>query len=85
MRNYCHNNLKAYPITFLLGFYVSLIIKRWWAQYELLPWPGVLWHAVVYAIRMVCAIHILPKYVFYLTPGINQFLHPSSGSATSLF
>ena len=27
------------PITFLLGFYVHLIIKRWWEQYCKLPWP----------------------------------------------
>ena len=28
------------PITFLLGFYVTLIVRRWWEQYTLLPWPG---------------------------------------------
>ena len=27
------------PITFLLGLYVSLVVKRWWEQYCLLPWP----------------------------------------------
>ena len=27
------------PITFLLGFYVSLVVKRWWEQYVKLPWP----------------------------------------------
>ena len=27
------------PLTFLLGFYVSLVVKRWWEQYCLLPWP----------------------------------------------
>ena len=27
------------PITFLLGFYVSLVVKRWWEQYSKLPWP----------------------------------------------
>ena len=26
-------------LTFLLGFYVSLVAKRWWDQYRLLPWP----------------------------------------------
>jgi len=26
-------------MTFGLGFYVSLIVKRWWDQYNLLPWP----------------------------------------------
>ena len=27
------------PLTFLLGFYVSLVVKRWWEQYNKLPWP----------------------------------------------
>jgi len=27
------------PLTFLLGFYVSLVVKRWWEQYCFLPWP----------------------------------------------
>jgi len=27
------------PLTFLLGFYVSLVVKRWWEQYCKLPWP----------------------------------------------
>ena len=26
-------------LTFLLGFYVSNIVRRWWTQYQLLPWP----------------------------------------------
>ena len=32
-------NSKALPLTFLLGFYVSLVVKRWWEQYVKLPWP----------------------------------------------
>ena len=27
------------PLTFLLGFYVSLVVRRWWDQYCKLPWP----------------------------------------------
>jgi len=27
------------PLTFLLGFYVSLVVRRWWEQYCKLPWP----------------------------------------------
>ena len=23
----------------MLGFYVSLVVDRWWRQYKLLPWP----------------------------------------------
>ena len=39
LRLYCSLNLSNVPLTFLLGFYVSLIVKRWWTQYNLLPWP----------------------------------------------
>ena len=31
--------MSSIPMTFVLGFYVSLIVKRWWDQYNLLPWP----------------------------------------------
>ena len=36
---YCHDQLSSIPLTFVLGFYVSLIVSRWWSQYTLLPWP----------------------------------------------
>lgn len=29
-------------MSFVLGFYVSLVVKRWWEQYKLLPWPDTL-------------------------------------------
>ena len=32
-------SVAGLPITFLLGFYVSLVVKRWWEQYSKLPWP----------------------------------------------
>merc|ERR1719481_1831261 len=32
-------NSQQLPLTFLLGFYVSLVVKRWWEQYVKLPWP----------------------------------------------
>jgi len=32
-------NSGSLPLTFLLGFYVSLVVKRWWEQYVVLPWP----------------------------------------------
>eukprot|EP00095_Tigriopus_kingsejongensis_P005440 maker-scaffold224_size251237-snap-gene-0.19 protein:Tk05440 transcript:maker-scaffold224_size251237-snap-gene-0.19-mRNA-1 annotation:"bestrophin 2" len=38
---YFNLNLDFYgqDLTFLLGFYVSLAAKRWWDQYQSLPWP----------------------------------------------
>ena len=36
---WCGRIYTGLPITFLLGFYVSLVVKRWWEQYCYLPWP----------------------------------------------
>ncbi|CAD6195118.1 unnamed protein product [Caenorhabditis auriculariae] len=30
---------KLIPLTFLLGFYVSNVVSRWWCQFECLSWP----------------------------------------------
>jgi len=30
------------PVAFVLGFYVSLVVGRWWDQYQTLPWPDTL-------------------------------------------
>ena len=39
LRRWCRTQSTGVPITFLLGFYVSLVVKRWWEQYCFLPWP----------------------------------------------
>ncbi|XP_053325432.1 bestrophin-4 [Spea bombifrons] len=36
---YCNKYTDLIPISFLLGFYVTLIINRWWAQYTNIPLP----------------------------------------------
>merc|ERR1711915_431639 len=36
---WCGEMYTGLPITFLLGFFVSLVVKRWWEQYCKLPWP----------------------------------------------
>ncbi|XP_071517334.1 bestrophin-4-like isoform X1 [Panulirus ornatus] len=36
---YCHYFSDLIPVSFVLGFYVSIVIKRWWEQYMSLPWP----------------------------------------------
>eukprot|EP00092_Neocalanus_flemingeri_P002101 GFUD01002241.1.p1 GENE.GFUD01002241.1~~GFUD01002241.1.p1 ORF type:complete len:398 (-),score=86.32 GFUD01002241.1:145-1338(-) len=33
------SKLTGMPLTFLLGFYVSLVVNRWWNQCCALPWP----------------------------------------------
>ncbi|XP_069480000.1 bestrophin-1 [Ambystoma mexicanum] len=36
---YCDNYLELIPVSFVLGFYVTLVVSRWWGQYESVPWP----------------------------------------------
>ncbi|XP_050729005.1 bestrophin-2-like isoform X2 [Eriocheir sinensis] len=36
---YCNYFSDLIPVSFVLGFYVSIVIKRWWDQYQTLPWP----------------------------------------------
>ena len=39
LKAYCAIQMSSIPMTFVLGFYVSLVVKRWWEQYQLLPFP----------------------------------------------
>lgn len=41
-RNYFKCRSQNIPMSFVLGFYVTLVVKRWWEQYRLLPWPDTL-------------------------------------------
>ncbi|KAF7467168.1 bestrophin-1 [Marmota monax] len=36
---YCDSYIQLIPVSFVLGFYVTLVVTRWWNQYENLPWP----------------------------------------------
>ncbi|CAG9763066.1 unnamed protein product [Ceutorhynchus assimilis] len=42
IRLYFGQQSETIPMSFVLGFYVSLVVKRWWEQYKLLPWPDTL-------------------------------------------
>ncbi|KAL9905199.1 bestrophin-4-like [Glossina fuscipes fuscipes] len=37
--SYCYQRASLIPVIFVLGFFVSLAVQRWWAQYMTLPWP----------------------------------------------
>jgi len=39
---YANGFTKSMPITFLVGFYVSQIVSRWWDQFMILPYPDLL-------------------------------------------
>jgi hypothetical protein len=36
---YCQAYNDLIPVTFVLGFYVSLVVQRWWDQFTRIPWP----------------------------------------------
>ncbi|PAV68605.1 hypothetical protein WR25_09444 isoform C [Diploscapter pachys] len=35
----CDGYTRLIPLTFLLGFYVSNVVSRWWSQFQNLNWP----------------------------------------------
>ncbi|XP_037673050.1 bestrophin-4 [Choloepus didactylus] len=36
---YCNRSADLIPLSFVLGFYVSMVVNRWWAQYTSIPLP----------------------------------------------
>ncbi|XP_049553371.1 bestrophin-4 [Orcinus orca] len=36
---YCNRSAELIPLSFVLGFYVTLVVNRWWAQYTSIPLP----------------------------------------------
>ncbi|CAN9499386.1 unnamed protein product [Ophioblennius macclurei] len=36
---YCDRYAELIPVSFVLGFYVNLVVTRWWGQFENVPWP----------------------------------------------
>ncbi|XP_007952598.1 bestrophin-2 [Orycteropus afer afer] len=44
---YCDQYASLIPVSFVLGFYVTLVVHRWWDQYLCMPLPDALMCAVV--------------------------------------
>ncbi|GIY28268.1 bestrophin-3 [Caerostris extrusa] len=36
---YCEAFTDLIPLSFVLGFYVTIVVGRWWQQYLAIPWP----------------------------------------------
>ncbi|CAG0888507.1 unnamed protein product [Darwinula stevensoni] len=36
---YCRDFSNHIPLTFILGFYVTTVLNRWWGLWNALPWP----------------------------------------------
>ncbi|KAJ8945000.1 hypothetical protein NQ318_010202 [Aromia moschata] len=39
---YCYDYSSLIPLSFVLGFYVSVVMARWWNQYTTIPFPDTL-------------------------------------------
>lgn len=40
MIEYCNKYQEKIPLSFILGFYVTAVMGRWWEQFNSLPWPS---------------------------------------------
>ena len=36
---YCNKYSNLIPVAFILGFYVTIVVQRWWDQFNSIPWP----------------------------------------------
>ncbi|XP_071833581.1 bestrophin-2a-like [Apostichopus japonicus] len=36
---YAYSYTAVFPISFVLGFYVTVVFDRWWMQFKAIPWP----------------------------------------------
>ncbi|XP_014209410.1 bestrophin-4 [Copidosoma floridanum] len=36
---FCRKHTSSSPLSFVLGFYVTIVMNRWWSQYITIPWP----------------------------------------------
>jgi len=39
LAEYCQTYNNLIPVAFILGFYVSIVVSRFWEQLNALPWP----------------------------------------------
>ena len=44
---YFGNYVDYIPLGFILGFYVTQVVTRWWSQFESLSWPDTLAHNLI--------------------------------------
>uniref|UniRef100_T1KST6 Bestrophin homolog n=1 Tax=Tetranychus urticae TaxID=32264 RepID=T1KST6_TETUR len=39
LSDYCDTYTNFIPLSFVLGFYVTIVVTRWWQQWLAIPWP----------------------------------------------
>ena len=38
--DYCNQFSGMVPVGFVLGFFVTMVVGRWWDQFMTIPWPA---------------------------------------------
>ncbi|KOB65677.1 Bestrophin 1b, partial [Operophtera brumata] len=79
--NYCSVHGNVIPLSFVLGFYVTVVMNRWWNQYTTIPWPdsiAVFVSATIHGQVNYCSVHgnVIPlSFVlgFYVTVVMNRW------------
>ncbi|XP_023216914.1 bestrophin-4-like [Centruroides sculpturatus] len=47
-RNFMSESQRSLiPLSFVLGFYVTFVVTRWWNQFTTIPWPDRILHTIV--------------------------------------
>lgn len=48
---YCNSQLYLIPLSFVMGYFVAIVMGRWWKQYTTIPWPDSI------ATLVSCSVH----------------------------
>lgn len=68
--NYCSFHGNVIPLSFVLGFYVTVVMNRWWNQYTTIPWPDSI--AVFVSATIHGQVRNVLKFIIYY---IQNFKH----------
>ena len=55
---FCEEHSSLIPLTFVLAFYVSHVVSRWWAQWNAIPWPD----SLAMVVNTYCPGTVFPMY-----------------------
>jgi len=61
--DYCNKFSGLVPVGFVLGFFVTMVVGRWWDQFNTIPWPANVALLVSANIQVTCRLTELWSYV----------------------